>query len=84
VDRLFERFVRERPQIMLVHDEFGSVAGLVTLEDVVETIFGIEIVDEKDTVADMQSYARRLWKERATRMGLKLDEEGVIRIEEKP
>jgi CBS domain containing-hemolysin-like protein len=81
VDRLFERFIKERHQIMLVHDELGSVAGLVTLEDVVETIFGIEIVDEKDTIADLQAHARMLWQERAAQMGLEVDETGMIRTD---
>ena len=82
VDRLFEQFIKERHQIMLVMDELGSVAGLVTLEDVIETIFGFEIVDEKDTVADLQAYARQLWKERAARMGLETDDDGVVQVEE--
>jgi CBS domain containing-hemolysin-like protein len=82
LDRLFRRFIKERHQIMLVMDELGSVAGLVTLEDVVETIFGFEIVDEQDEVADLQDYARQLWKERAARMGLKTDEHGVVQVEE--
>jgi len=82
VDRLFERLITERHQIMLVMNELGSVSGIVTLEDVVETIFGIEIMDEVDTVEDLQAYARQLWKERAERMGLSIDADGVVQIEE--
>ncbi len=74
VDELFQRFVAERHQLMLVVDEFGTTVGLVTMEDVIETIFGFEIMDEKDKVADMQSYARNLWQERARKMGLQLPE----------
>lgn len=72
VDVLFQRFIAERHHIMLVTDEFGGTIGLVTLEDVLETIFGIEIVDEKDKVEDLQALARQLWRDRANRMGLVL------------
>lgn len=75
VDALFRRFISDRHQIMLVVDEFGTTVGLVTFEDIIETIFGFEIVDEKDKVADLQSHARNLWKERAKRMGISLPEE---------
>lgn len=79
VDSLFRRFIAERHQIMLIVDEFGSTVGLVTFEDVIETIFGFEIVDEKDKVADLQLHARNLWKERARRMGIEFewDQEGA-------
>lgn len=80
-DRLFQRLVKERQQIMLVVEEHGVVVGLVTLEDVVETIFGFEIIDEDDHVADLQAYARELWKERAARMGLKTDDAGNLQID---
>jgi CBS domain containing-hemolysin-like protein len=70
VDRLFQRLLAEGHHIMLVNDEFGTTVGLVTLEDVLETIMGVEIVDEKDQVADLQLLARRLWKDRAKRMGV--------------
>ncbi len=70
VDRLFQRLLAEGHHIMLVIDEFGTVVGLVTLEDVLETIMGVEIMDEKDQVADLQLLARNLWKERARRMGM--------------
>jgi CBS domain containing-hemolysin-like protein len=78
VDALFRRFISERHQIMLIVDEFGSTVGLVTFEDVIETIFGFEIVDEKDSIADLQLHARSLWKERARRMGIELDEDGQL------
>ena len=78
VDALFRRFISERHQIMLIVDEFGSTVGLVTFEDVIETIFGFEIVDEKDKVADLQLHARNLWKERARKMGIELDEDGQL------
>ncbi|HLS27168.1 MAG TPA: CNNM domain-containing protein [Opitutales bacterium] len=77
VDQLFERFIAERHQIMLVIDEFGTSVGLVTFEDVIETIFGIEILDEHDKVADLQLHARNLWRERARKMGINLDESDI-------
>jgi CBS domain containing-hemolysin-like protein len=70
VDRLFHRLLAEGHHIMLVIDEFGTVVGLVTLEDVLETIVGVEIMDEKDQVADLQLLARKLWQERARKMGV--------------
>ncbi|MCX8043603.1 MAG: hemolysin family protein [Desulfobacterota bacterium] len=55
---LFELFLKERQHIMLVADEHGGMDGIVTMEDVVETLLGLEIVDEKDTVEDMRALAR--------------------------
>lgn len=75
LDQLFQRFISERHQIMLVADEFGTVVGLVTFEDIIETIFGFEILDEKDKVPDLQAHARNLWQERAKRMGIVLEED---------
>jgi CBS domain containing-hemolysin-like protein len=75
VDALFQRFIAERHQIMLVTNEFGTTVGLVTFEDVIETIFGFEIVDEKDKVEDLQAHARHLWHERAKRMGIEIGDE---------
>jgi CBS domain containing-hemolysin-like protein len=67
---LFNRFLSSREHIALVIDEFGGTAGLVTMEDVIETLIGIEIVDESDHTTDMQSLARRVWERRARRVGL--------------
>lgn len=72
--KLFTRFIETREHISLVLDEFGGTAGLVTMEDVIETLLGIEIVDELDDTEDMQALARKRWQERARNSGL-LDNE---------
>ena len=73
---LFERLMDSRAHVALVLDEYGGTAGLVTLEDLVETLLGLEIVDEADHVQDMQELARRKWRERAARLGLVLEQTG--------
>jgi CBS domain containing-hemolysin-like protein len=67
---LFNRFLSTREHIALVVDDFGGMAGIVTMEDVIETLIGIEIVDELDQTADMQVLARRNWERRAKRLGI--------------
>ena len=73
LSRLLETLLKDRHHIALVVDEYGGTAGLVTLEDLVETLTGMEITDEKDAVVDMRALARRQWKERARVMGLDVD-----------
>jgi len=68
--QLLNRFLSDREHIALVVDEFGGMAGVVTMEDVIETLIGIEIVDESDHAADMQNLARLNWERRARRLGL--------------
>lgn len=75
VDMLFRRLSEENTHIMLATDEFGSAAGIVTFEDVIETVLGFEIVDENDRHQDLQALARRLWRSRASRMGIALDDD---------
>ncbi len=70
---LFERFMDRRAHVALVLGEYGGTSGIVTLEDLVETLLGLEIVDEVDRVEDMQELARQKWRERAARLGLVLD-----------
>lgn len=70
LSRAFDRFLRERVHIMWVIDEYGGFSGILTLEDVLETLIGLEIVDEFDTTEDMQVLARKLWKQRAKKLGM--------------
>ena len=69
---LFNRFLTTREHIALVTGAFGGMAGIVTLEDVIETLIGVEIVDESDQTTDMRVLARRCWERRAGRLGLLL------------
>jgi CBS domain containing-hemolysin-like protein len=71
----FEAFIEKRSHIMLVVDEYGSMSGILTLEDILETVLGIEIIDEGDQIDDMRKLARRLWKKRAKKMGLSVDQQ---------
>jgi len=66
----FDALLKKRAHLMIVVDEYGSIIGLVTLEDILETLLGLEIVDESDQTVDMQAHARRLWRRRAREMGL--------------
>ena len=75
IPQLLDQLVDNKNHMALVVDEYGSVSGLVTMEDVIETLLGIEIMDESDNIEDLQMMARKSWESRAKRLGL---------IEEKP
>ena len=62
--RLLDLFIKRREHMFLVEDEYGQSAGIVTLEDAVETLLGREIMDESDTVEDMQELARSKYRGR--------------------
>ena len=67
---LLDMFIHKKEQIALVVDEFGGMEGIATMEDIIETLLGLEIVDESDNAEDMQALARKNWKTRAQRMGI--------------
>lgn len=64
VQKLLDLFIKSRAHLFLVEDEFGQNAGIVTLEDAIETFLGREILDENDTVADLQEFARGRYRDR--------------------
>ncbi len=72
VPDLFNKLMEEREQIALVMDQYGGVEGVVSMEDVIETLLGLEIVDEMDNQNDMQALARENWKKRAKALGLEV------------
>ena len=76
LSNLLEFLLEERQHIALVIDEYGGTKGLVTTEDVIETLLGMEIVDEMDNVEDMQVLARQQWAKRARALGLAVDANG--------
>jgi CBS domain containing-hemolysin-like protein len=75
ITQLFNTLIAGKQHVALVIDEFGGMQGVVTLEDVVETLLGLEIVDEADRSPDLQKLARRLWQRRARDMGIELPAE---------
>ena len=62
-----DNFVKRREQIFIVEDEFGTTTGLISLEDAIETLLGVEIVDEHDHVVDMRKLASAKMKAKNSR-----------------
>lgn len=67
---VLEDLIKNQTKISIVVDSYGSLLGVVTLEDVIETLLGLEIVDETDKATDLQILARKKWEERAKKYGL--------------
>ncbi len=80
---LWELLLKKKEHIALVVDEYGGMDGIVTLEDVIETLLGLEIVDEKDTVSDMRKFARDRWATRQAKYQL-LNQTGQTDLPENP
>ncbi|MDO5768630.1 MAG: hemolysin family protein [Psychrobacter sp.] len=74
---LLDLMLKEHIHIAITVGEYGEVKGLVTLEDVLETLLGLEIVDEIDKVEDMQALARQLMDKRVERLGMKLHNDEI-------
>ncbi len=64
VQQLLDLFIKKREHLFLVEDQFGQTEGIVTLEDAIETMLGREIVDETDTVEDLQELAKTKYRSR--------------------
>lgn len=67
---LFSQVLADQEHFAVVVDEYGGFAGVVTMEDVIETLLGLEIVDESDTTEDLRRAARQQWQKRARKLGL--------------
>ena len=70
VTDLFTNLMERREHVAVVLDDFGGMAGIVTMEDIIETILGMEIMDETDTATDMRLLAQKHRERRAKALGL--------------
>lgn len=77
IPELLNLLISKKEHLALVVDEFGGMEGIVTMEDIIETLLGLEIVDESDSAEDMQALARKNWELRARRMGVSLPEQAT-------
>ncbi|MFC2104156.1 CNNM domain-containing protein [Bacteroidota bacterium] len=68
--RLFYKLIEEKEHIAMVVGEYGEMVGIVTMEDIIETLLGTEIMDEFDHVADMQDLAKKIWEKKVRRLGM--------------
>ena len=67
---LWDQIVEQKEHISIVIDEYGWLAGIVTMEDIIETLIGLEITDENDTIIDMQKYAKRRWEDKQKKQNI--------------
>ncbi|SDR90306.1 Hemolysin, contains CBS domains [Gillisia sp. Hel1_33_143] len=79
IPELFEIFIKRKAHISIVSDQYGNTVGLVTMEDIIETLLGLEIMDESDHIEDMQLMARQNWEKRAKKLGLIQQNESEIK-----
>jgi CBS domain containing-hemolysin-like protein len=84
LSRVLEELLDNRSHLLLVTDDYGGLEGIVTLEDVVESLIGIEIVDEVDTIDDMRRLARQKWEERMKRVGIDVRPPDLSVADEEP
>lgn len=77
IPQVFEKMVATKEHMALVVDDYGSAQGIATMEDVIETMLGLEIMDESDNVEDMQQLARKNWEKRSKAQGLETPDKGA-------
>ncbi len=69
--RLFYKLIEDKEHIAMVVGEYGEMVGIVTMEDIIETLLGTEIMDEFDNVEDMQLLAKKVWERKSRRLNQK-------------
>ncbi|MCQ2177740.1 MAG: CNNM domain-containing protein [Bacteroidales bacterium] len=62
IDKIWDEMLRSKEQIAIIINEYGSFQGILSMEDIIETVLGDEIVDERDAVVDMQEFALDKWR----------------------
>lgn len=77
--KLFQNLLQRREHIALIVDEYGAVQGIVTLEDLLESLIGVDIVDEHDRVSDMQAQAQQMWREKIDSQDKLIDDSNEIK-----
>lgn len=73
--KLFELLLAKKEHIALIVDEYGGMEGIATMEDIIETLLGLEITDEKDDQIDLQALAKEKWRIRAKKLNITIDED---------
>lgn len=61
---LWDNMLKQKEHISIIVDEYGGLSGIVTMEDIIETLIGLEITDENDTIIDMRKFAKKRWKKK--------------------
>ena len=80
VSSLIDQFINRKTHLFIVQDNYGQTSGVVTLEDAIETLLGVEIVDEMDEVEDMQAFARNKNKQFQDKMLVEKKRVAKIRL----